>query len=388
MPTPKTQTQKKPYAEALALFVLNLVVFCGTFLLVYYLKKNQLHMQAVDIPLLKGGFDHKGLDTIAMIKKWTPLIGAAIGAAFSLILLILMLILTSLRRKSNATSPILYLIVLAGFGYLAYDLLYLEPRNTALFSGIKSFIGVPFGVGLIALLLLCVVWFFAKQLKGAGKVIAPLFFMLALSGCSLSDFLDNGCDFNPNADHCNQLAAVQTGNDSDCEKIKGNGFQGQNPPKDKCYLMSAVNSGDYAKCDKIEGGFNSYSKEQCMKEVAIAKKDMAECKKLKSAGTEVDCEAQIPQEGDNPLPASEKPVAKVSKIDGDVRVIKADGRVIPLTKDSVLGPNDKISTLDDSAYTIDLGEKGVHRVPPNTVIMMNNVPDDLPDGAGVGMSIR
>jgi len=246
---------------------------------------------------------------------------------------------------------------------------------------------VPFGYGLVALLALCVVWFFAKRLRGAGKVIVPLFFVLALSGCNLSDYLDNGCDLNPNADHCNQLPAVQTGDIADCDKIEGKSFQGSNPPKDKCYLMAAVNSGDYATCDKIEGGNLSYSKEQCRTEVAIAKKDLTECKK--NAGTAVNCEAQIPQEGDNPLPASEKAVAKVSKIDGDVRVIKADGRVIPLTKDSVLGPNDKISTLDDSSYTIDIFGKGVHPVPPNTMILMTNVGDPMPEGGmSVGASIR
>lgn len=388
MSNSKNQTPKRVYTEALVLFVLNIVIFCGIFLLYFYLKKNQLHMQAVDIPLLKGGFDYTGLDLIVLIKKWTPYIGLAIGAAFSLVLLILMLIFTKLRRRSNVTGFILYLVNLVLFGSLAFDLLYLEPRSTALFSGIKYFVGVPFGFALLALFLFCSIWFFAKRFIGVGKAVVALFFILNLSGCSFTSAGDILCELVPDADHCTQLTAVQSGDSSDCEKIEGKAFQGENPPKDKCYLMSAVSTGNYGLCDKIEGGFTSYSKEQCLKEVAISKKDVAQCNKLTDPAMKADCTAQIPQEGDNPLKADEKPVARASNIDGDVRIIKEDGRVIPLTQDSVLGPNDKIATLDDSSLTIDLFGKGVHCVPPNTVLFMSDKLNTLEAACAVGMSIR
>jgi|GEM_PF-4882841 len=384
----KNQTPKKVYTEALLLFVLNIAIFCGTFLLYFYFKKNQLHMQAVDIPLLKGGFDYTGLDLIVLIKKWTPYIGLAIGTAFSLVLLLLMLIFTKLRRRSSLTGYVLYLVNLILFGSLAFDLLYLEPRSTALFSGIKSFVGVPFGFALLALFLFCSIWFFAKRFIGVGKAVVALFFILNLSGCSFTSAGDILCELVPDADHCTQLTAVQSGDSTDCEKIEGKAFQGQNPPKDKCYLMSAVSTGNYGLCDKIEGGITSYSKEQCLKEVAIAKKDAEQCNKLTDPAMKADCTAQIPQEGDNPLKENEKPSAKVTNINGDVRVIKEDGRVIPLTKDSVLGPNDKISSLDDSSFTIDLFGKGVHCVPPNTLLLMNNELDTLKEGCGVAASIR
>jgi len=387
----KTESQKpkKVYLEALILFAVNMVVFCGAFLLAFYMMKNKLHMQAVDVPLIKSGFDYNGLDTIVLIKKWTPLIGVGIGAAFSILLLLLMLIFTKLRRKSNLVSVILNLIVLIIFGLLAFDLVYLEPRFTGIGSAVKSFIGVPMGIAMIALTVLCVILFALKGFLKFGKVAVVLFFVSNITGCNLSSSSDIACELNPDSDHCHQFIAVQSGNSGVCEKIEGKSFEGQNPPKDKCYLMVAVNKGDYGICDKIQGGFNSYSKDQCLMEVAVVKKDSEKCKSLQDQGMATECASKIPQEGDNPLKPNEKAVAKTTNINGDVRVIKEDGRVIPLTRDSVLGPNDKIASMEEgSSFTIEIYGKGTYCVPQNTMLLMNSEMELLENACAAAPGIR
>ncbi len=101
-------------------------------------------------------------------------------------------------------------------------------------------------------------------------LVLPL--SLALSGC-LGDVMEVFCDNAPammaggdgegDADHCYQASAIQDGDPSKCEKIKGEKFVGANPPKDKCFLEIAENTGDLSVCKKIEGGFMSYSQEEC-----------------------------------------------------------------------------------------------------------------------------
>lgn len=384
-----SQKPNKLFMEAFILFLLNLLIFCGAFILSFYLMKNKLHPQAVDVPLIKSGFDYKGLDNIILIKKWTPFIGIAIGTLFSSIIFILMLIFTKLRRKSNIVSLIIYFFIMTLFGFLAFDLVYLEPRYTAIGSAIKSFVGVPFGIAIIAATLNFIIWFLVKSFATAGKAIVVLFCMASLAGCSLGFSSDIACDFNPDSDHCYQFSAVQSGDPEICEKIEGESFKGQNPPKDKCFLMTAVNLGKYEICDQIEGGLNSYSKEQCVMNVAVAKKDIEQCKKLTSEDLKIECAEKIPQEGDNPLKENEKPVAKATNINGDIRVIKEDGRIIPLTKDSVLGPKDKISSLEEgSTFTLEIYGVGTYCVPQNTMIAMDKEYVGLENGCQAVSSIR
>lgn len=105
---------------------------------------------------------------------------------------------------------------------------------------------------------------------------------LPLSGC-LGDLMGVVCDFLPDADHCNQSAAVQNGDPYGCEKIKGKGFKGSNPPRDKCYLMIAENTGDFEACDFIRGGPLSYTKEQCVTGTAVKHEDPEGCRNLSGA---------------------------------------------------------------------------------------------------------
>lgn len=100
-----------------------------------------------------------------------------------------------------------------------------------------------------------------------------------LSGC-LGELMAVLCDVVPDADHCFQTAAVQSGQDEECEKIKGEGFTGSNPPRDKCYLMIAQNTGDYEACKNIRGGPMSYTQEECIIEAAVKNEDPEGCRKL------------------------------------------------------------------------------------------------------------
>lgn len=89
---------------------------------------------------------------------------------------------------------------------------------------------------------------------------------LLLSGC-LGSILSIMCDATPDSDHCFQAAAVQEADPEDCSNVSGKGFTGSNPPQDKCFLQIAENTGDPSICDSIQGGFMSYSKEECLRNV-------------------------------------------------------------------------------------------------------------------------
>lgn len=368
---------KRVFLEACVLFLLNFMVVGGVFLASFYLLKNQLHMQAVDVPLIKTGFDRSGLDWIITIKELTPFIGMGIALAYSLLLFVLLLLFTGFRKKSHLATFILNLFVVVIFGLMAIQLVYREPRFTAVMSAIQSFIGIPLGISMIAAFLLCNVWFAIKKFKGAGTTAVCLLAVLGLSGCSLADVSSMACAFNEDSDHCYQGMAVQSGNADTCEKIEGENFTGENPPKDKCYLMNAVNTGDYSLCDKIAGGFMSYTKEECIAEVAISKKDLAACKKVERKVGGLNCASKIPSSGDNPLKEGESIAAEISDIDGDVRIIKEDGRIIPVTQNSVLGQMDRVISMEDSSFTFQKNGKDPISCPPNTLVYLDEKHDTL-----------
>lgn len=96
------------------------------------------------------------------------------------------------------------------------------------------------------------------------------------------------CSLAPDSDHCYQFAAVQSGDPSRCEKIKGTKFKdvGSNPPRDKCYLQIAENTGNYDACDKIKGGAMSYTKNECLEGAAVKRDDPAGCAKLSAGSAE------------------------------------------------------------------------------------------------------
>jgi hypothetical protein len=86
-------------------------------------------------------------------------------------------------------------------------------------------------------------------------IIAMLPFVLSSCDSVLSWIGGYMCQLAPDSDHCFQWTAAQSGDTSDCDKIKGLRFKdgGSNPPRDKCYLMVAENTGNYDACKKIKG---------------------------------------------------------------------------------------------------------------------------------------
>jgi hypothetical protein len=373
------------HLEAITIFVINLLIFFGVFWLSFSLLKGSLHLSAVDVPLVKSGFDYKGLDNILQVKKYTPMIGIAISAVFSVMLLILMLIFSGFRRRSHKANIIIFAVVWMIFALLAYDLLFIEDRYTAIGSAVKSFVGVPLSIALIAIAAVNAAWYYYRNITKAGKALFLVSALICLCSCSLSELFPCSSD----SDHCIQFGAVQSGNTDTCDKIAGSSFSGQNPPKDKCYLMTAVNLGRYDICDKIAGGMNSYTRDECRLEVAIAKQDRETCDKLRSGGMDVDCSEKIPEKGDNPLKSGEKAVAQVTDIRGDVRVIKEDGRNIPLIRDSVLGPRDRIASIEEgSTFTITIEGGKSYPVPQNTMLIMSPDLELLDNACAAAPGIR
>lgn len=104
--------------------------------------------------------------------------------------------------------------------------------------------------------------------------------LLLLPGCGLGDLIEFSCTFMDDSDHCYQSAAVQSADPDECAKVSGEGFTTSNPPRDKCYLQIAENTGDYDVCNKIEGGMMSYTKEECIRNIAVKNEDPAGCKRL------------------------------------------------------------------------------------------------------------
>nr|HPO05949.1 hypothetical protein [Candidatus Gracilibacteria bacterium] len=120
-------------------------------------------------------------------------------------------------------------------------------------------------------------------------------FLLSFSGC-LGPLIGMVCDLVPDSDHCYQAAAGQSGDESKCEKIKGEKFKdlGSNPPRDKCYLQIAENTGNYSACNKIKGGAMSYTIEECLLSTALKQNDAGGCKKLDAYPSEQEtCRSQL-----------------------------------------------------------------------------------------------
>lgn len=124
----------------------------------------------------------------------------------------------------------------------------------------------------------------AKHLKKHNSFLA-LFAASAmiLPGCGLADATQTACIFTGNDPHCEQEAAVQTGNADNCDRVEQKEeFKkiGSNPPRDKCVSMVAANNEEPATCDKVKGGPLSYSKEDCMKGIADTARDPDTCSKF------------------------------------------------------------------------------------------------------------
>ena len=105
--------------------------------------------------------------------------------------------------------------------------------------------------------------------------------LLVLPGCGLSDLTQAACTTTGGASHCFQEAAVQSGDEANCDNVAPIAeFKNSNPPRDKCVVMIAANEGDPSICDKTKGGIGSYGKEDCVKAIADTTRDPEVCKKL------------------------------------------------------------------------------------------------------------
>ena len=107
------------------------------------------------------------------------------------------------------------------------------------------------------------------------------------AGCDiLGILLGTNCDLLPDSAHCYQAAGGQSGDSSNCDKIKPPAEfakMGSNPPRDKCYMMIAENTGDYSYCKKMKGGYGSYEPSECISEIAAWNADPKGCKMLTGA---------------------------------------------------------------------------------------------------------
>jgi len=210
------------------------------------------------------------------------------GFVFGLLSALLFLVLGAFARLFKKHAWIwkftaLFLSVLPWLIF-ANQLVYHENRYADWAKGVISYIGYPLlptATGLLILVMIIFAIIMVFKIKKFPKLMVLMLAPMLMTGC-LGQLNEIACDFLPDSDHCYQGAAVQGGEASGCEKIKGADFAdaGSNPPKDKCYMQVAVNTGDIDTCEKIEGGAFSYTKEECYLEASIKNVNPSGCQKL------------------------------------------------------------------------------------------------------------
>lgn len=154
---------------------------------------------------------------------------------------------------------------------------------------------------------------------------------MVLPGCDfLAGLTSYACLVSPDAPHCYQDAAVQSGNPDDCNKVaQKEEFKelGSNPPQDKCKMMVAANKEDPKICGTLKGGLMSYSKEDCEKTIAETATKPVTCSSLQgdSAAT---CVNQV----------TEKTLAEID-------VLKADSDKSPEKIQALQSKMDELSKM-------------------------------------------
>ena len=106
--------------------------------------------------------------------------------------------------------------------------------------------------------------------------------LLSLPGCGIS-LPSVACDVTGGDPHCNQEAAVESGNADNCDTVaQKEEFKkvGSNPPRDKCVVMVSANNEDPKTCKKAQGGLLSYSEKDCLEGVAETAHEPATCSTL------------------------------------------------------------------------------------------------------------
>lgn len=122
--------------------------------------------------------------------------------------------------------------------------------------------------------------------KTAIIIILLLLISISTSGCDLSwlsqIFAPDPCNDDPDSKHCYQGLAVDEQDPKHCDKIKApEGYKTSNPPKDKCYMMVAEASDNVGLCSRMKGGEGSYTKEECVNNLATKNNDISACDVLR-----------------------------------------------------------------------------------------------------------
>lgn len=245
------------------------------------------------------------------------------------------------------------------------------------------------------------------KIRNFAKIAFVALSLFSLTGCvELFTFV---CPLaGENAPHCVQWLAVKGESPDTCAKVDpGDKFKpgAGNPPKDKCYLMIAEKTGDTSSCEKIEGGLLSYTKDQCYQAAALKKEDADLCA---NAPDEIKCRSMVAEKnedhdcgagylyrsatdncfklarGKNQLAPGDVSIMKVSNLDGNVVVLKADGSYFNVTENSDLGASDvRIMTVGDSVATITFPDGKTLKIPPRASMELEKGRETLED-ANVG----
>lgn len=264
---------KKPFPHGAYFPLIALILFAGTF----YISQ---------ILLEPSGEEITNSMILDIFEKYSSLFGIGI-AILSMITSYIIIGLKKLFRmgKFAILNPLVLILSYLPWLIFAIQLKYFENRYTDLAKAVIDYTSVPMLYASIGVLAISLIWFLIEFLKiFKGKAILPVVILLplfSLNGC-LGDIQYILCGTVIDSDHCFQGAAVQEGDPDKCEKISGKDFEGMgsNPPKDKCYLLIAENTGNMDACDKIEGGMMSYTKEECLQNVADKYENPLACEKM------------------------------------------------------------------------------------------------------------
>lgn len=183
--------------------------------------------------------------------------------------------------------------VLSAWLMVGGALIYRESAYSDVVKGLLAFSAWPLLVA--SGVTLGTVFWIAYRAENDWKQKACDFRNLMIVGClvsllslTLMDFgkiIYQACQMTGDQyqDQCYGWAAVQASRLEWCEEIGSNSFVGMamNPPRDKCYLQIAKTAGSLAACDQIRGGLMSYSRADCLHEVAKKFFDPRACERLK-----------------------------------------------------------------------------------------------------------
>ena len=320
-------------------YFLVFAAFAGFFTFFFFSKKAGLEKEflaaCAKVPSIRDFNSGLPAKAITIVNTYGKFTGIGLGLLAFIISLIFLGILKVVRlAKFSLANMLIIFIIYGGYLALAIELIHFEVRYTVLAISIIFFAGYPLYSATIATLIFIFVIYLLSMIFGKKKssyakaspsaramggktedkdvakksdteknTIAPekiiaagilaVAFSFTLSG--LIGWLEGDtCDINTDP-HCNQGAAVDQGDDTDCAKIKQPAdFKsvGSNPPKDKCYLMIAENTDNFDACDKIQGGMYSYTREECILDTAEANQDPAGCQKL-TGGDKTQCAEKL-----------------------------------------------------------------------------------------------